>query len=294
MPSLLQNDRAGTHEEQRFEEGVGDEVEHADGDAAEAQAGHHVAELRNGGIGEDALDVVLCDGNEGSENRSGCADPGDDCESGRGSTGERASLHERIDAGNQVDASGDHGSGVNERGDGCGAFHRVGQPDVERKLAALARCPGKDEQADCAGGSEAEARVLRQQSSQRPAFHGTCAMVVEEQRARLGKQPDDSEKKEDVANPRGEEGFLGGSGGRRLVVPEADEQVGGEADQFPIHEQEQDAVRDNDAQHGPREEREKTEEAGVVLVVGHVASGVDEDEQADEADHHKHHGGEGI
>ena len=33
-------------------------------DAADAEAHHHVAELRDGGVGEDALDVVLRDGDE--------------------------------------------------------------------------------------------------------------------------------------------------------------------------------------------------------------------------------------
>ena len=65
------NDGACAEEEQRLEEGVGDEVEHAHGDAAEAEAGHHVAELRDGGVGEDALDVVLRDGDERGEDRGG-------------------------------------------------------------------------------------------------------------------------------------------------------------------------------------------------------------------------------
>ena len=78
------------------------------------------------------------------------------------------------------------------------------------------------------------------------------------------------------------------------MIPEADEQVGCEADQFPAHEEEQNAVGDDNAQHGSGEEREEAEEAGVVFVVGHVAGGVDEDEQADEGDHHEHDGGERI
>ena len=212
----------------------------------------------------------------------------------RGSAGERAGLHERIDARDEIDAGSDHRGGVNERGDGRGAFHRVGQPDVQRKLAALAGGSGKDEQADGAGGGEAEASVLREQAGERPAFHGAGAVVIEEQRAGLSEEPDDAEEKEDVADARGEEGFLGGGGGGGLLIPEADEQVGGEADQFPAHEEQQDAVGDDDAEHGSGKEREEAEEAGEVLVVGHVADGVDEDEQADEADHHEHDGGERI
>ena len=98
-------------------------------------------------------------------------------------SGERAGLHERIDAGDEIDAGGNHGGCVNERGDGRGAFHCVGQPDVERNLAALARGAGKDEQADGACGGETESRMLREQAGERPAFHGTEAVVIEEQRA---------------------------------------------------------------------------------------------------------------
>ena len=72
------DDGAGAEEEQGFEEGVGDEVEHADGGAADAEAHHHVAELGDGGVGEDALDVLLRDGDGGGEEGGDGADPGDD------------------------------------------------------------------------------------------------------------------------------------------------------------------------------------------------------------------------
>ena len=42
------NDGAGGHEEQRLEEGVRDEVEGCGHPGADAQRGHHEAQLRNG------------------------------------------------------------------------------------------------------------------------------------------------------------------------------------------------------------------------------------------------------
>ena len=119
-------------------------------------------------------------------------------------------------------------------------------------------------------------------------------MVIEKQRAGLREEPDDAEEKEDIADARGEEGFFRGRGGRGLLIPEADEQIRGEADDLPAHEEQQQAVGDDDAEHGSGKEREEAEEAGEVFVVGHVADGVDEDEQADEGDHHEHDGGERI
>ena len=46
-------------------------------------------------------------------------------------------LEERVHAGDQVDAGGDHRRGVDQRGDGRGALHRVGEPGVERELRRL-------------------------------------------------------------------------------------------------------------------------------------------------------------
>ena len=42
-------------------------------------------------------------------------------------------------AGDHVDAGGDHGGGVDQGADRRGAFHGVGQPDVEGNLGAT--CP---------------------------------------------------------------------------------------------------------------------------------------------------------
>src|SRR5580704_5881578 len=61
--------RARAEKKQRLEERMRDQVEHADSDAADTEAGHHVAELRNRGVGENALDIVLRDRDERSENR---------------------------------------------------------------------------------------------------------------------------------------------------------------------------------------------------------------------------------
>ena len=53
---------------------------------------------------------------------------------------------QRRAAGHHVYAGRNHRGGVDERADGRGAFHRVGQPNVQRKLRAFAARPGHQQQ----------------------------------------------------------------------------------------------------------------------------------------------------
>ena len=75
--------RAGAEEEERLEEGMGEEVEHAGREGADAEADEHVAELRAGRIGDDPLDVVLDEADRGGEEGGGGAEEGDDAERDR-------------------------------------------------------------------------------------------------------------------------------------------------------------------------------------------------------------------
>ena len=77
---------ARAEEQQRLEERVGHQVVDARRKRAAAHAHEHVAELRNGGIGEDLLDIVLRQADGGGEEGRGDADHRD----GRPSPRERA------------------------------------------------------------------------------------------------------------------------------------------------------------------------------------------------------------
>src|SRR5207248_795640 len=122
------NDAARREKEQSFEEGVGHQVEDARGERANSAGEEHVAKLADSGIGKHALDIGLHQTDGSGEERGGAADDGDD-QHGGGSVDKK-----NVRASDDVDASGDHGGGVNQGADGSGAFHRVGKPDVEGKL----------------------------------------------------------------------------------------------------------------------------------------------------------------
>ena len=64
-----EDDGAGAKEQQRLEERVGGQVKHRRRRAAQADGHDHVAQLRERRVGQNALDVVLLDGNDGGRAR---------------------------------------------------------------------------------------------------------------------------------------------------------------------------------------------------------------------------------
>ena len=68
------DDGAGRQEEEGLEEGVREQVEDRGHPGADPEREHHVAELRDRGEGEDALQVVLGDRDRGAQERGDGAD----------------------------------------------------------------------------------------------------------------------------------------------------------------------------------------------------------------------------
>ena len=217
------------------------------------------------------------------------ADPRDDLERARHRRNARGMRgHQRIHPRHQKHARRHHRRRVDERADRRRAFHRVRQPDVQRHLAGFADGAAENQQRDAGRNGHAEARGLRDQPGQRGLFEAAVAAVVKEQRAGLRIEPHHAEQQREVADPRGDEGLLRRRRRAGFVIPKADQQVGGQADDLPADEQQQQAVGDDQPEHGGGKQREETEEAREVLVVRHVAEAVDEDEQANQRDHHQH------
>src|SRR6516162_3119463 len=136
------NHAAGTEEEQSLEEGVRHEMKNACCKGADSKGEKHVAELADGGIGEDLLDVGLSKSHSGGEDSGEGSDDGDDVHRNG------SKLIDGVHASDHVNTGGDHRGGVDKRADRRWTFNRIGEPDVERKLGGLAGWADKEEQGD--------------------------------------------------------------------------------------------------------------------------------------------------
>ena len=105
--------------------------------------------------------------------------------------------------------------------------------------------------------------------------HGSCRRSVgrlredgvEADRAEQHEDAEDAEREAEIADAVDDEGLDGRGIGLGLLVPEADQQVGGEAHAFPAEEQLQEVVGRHQRQHGEGEQRQIGEEARPVRVV---------------------------
>jgi hypothetical protein len=236
---------AGAEEEQRLEEGVGIEVEHADAvGLRHGEADEHVAELTDGGVRQHPLDVVLHQRDGGGEERGEAPNVAHHRQRSR----IRGGGVDREEPRYQIDACRHHRRGVDQRAHRRRAFHRVRQPDVQRELRGLAHRAAEDQ--DHRRGDDELVGMQRRR-----------VQLDEVERARRHEEQQDADHEAEVAQARGDEGFE--RGGRRIgaVVPEADQQVRAEAHQLPADEDDQEVRRQYEDQHREREDAQFDKEA---------------------------------
>ena len=246
------DDRAGAEEQQRLEKGVGEQVEHRRAIGPRAGGKEHVAELRTGRIGDDALDIGLHQRHRGGEQGGGSADIGDD------GLRRQAGFEHRRQAADHEDAGGNHGRGMDQRRHRRRAFHCIGQPGVQAQLRRFAHRADEQQQAD--RRHHVEARAEEGEGCTCLAAHGR-QNGVDRDGAEHHEGRENAERKAEITHPIDHECLDRGGVGAGLGVPETDEQIGSEADPFPAHEHLDEVIGGHQHQHGEGEQRQIGEEA---------------------------------
>ena len=274
------DDAARPEEEQRLEQGMGEEVEHRGhvaqparvgiGRGADAERDDHEADLRDGAEGQHALDVALHAGHHGGVERCEGPDVGRPVQHLGGIADEQGE-HPR----HEVDTGDDHRRGMDQRRDGRRTLHGVGQPDVQREHGALAGAADEHQpqcQRDHPSGGGQHGRIGRE-------GEGPGVVTVEK----------DAYEKTQVGETGHDEGLLRGGDGLGLRVVEADQQIGAYAHQFPEEVHLEDVRGHDQPHHAHREERQESVVALEAPLALHVAERVDVDHERDGRDDDKHH-----
>ena len=191
-------------------------------------------------------------------------------------------LEDRARAHEQVDAGRDHRRRVDERGDGRRALHRIGKPGVQRDLRRLRDRAAEEPERDEVHGRR---RQRRRRRSKTPA--NSSVPVSQMSRTRPSAN---------VASPIAfiTNAFLAAATASGSLVPEPDEEVGREADEAPADEQQEEVPRLHEHEHREDEERHVREVAALLVVAGHVAHRVPDDQPADAGDDEHHHARERV
>ncbi len=160
---------------------------------------------------------------------------------------------------------------------------------MERELGALAHRPGEDqegndEQRDRVGAALVEEDLDRLADLERRLTG----------RAGVDEDGHDPEREADVADAVDDERLLGRQRRRVLAIPEPDQQVARQPDQFPGHEHDQPAVGQDQQQHREHEQVEVGEEAPEPRIVAHVADRVQVDQQPDRGHHDQQRRGQRV
>ena len=269
------DDHAGGEEQQRLEGAVREEVEDGGTAVADGEGAGHVAELADRRVGEDALDVVLGERGEPRADHRDSGHDGEDDHRGRGG------LEDGEEPGDEVDAGGDHRRGVDQRGDGCGARHRVGQPGVQREQRRLARHAREEQQGD-------QGRVV--QSAARDGAED----AGDPEGAGVGGQREQADEEGDVAELGDQEGLDGGGAGLGRLPVVADQEVRADAHDLPADQQHHQVAGVDDEQHRGGEQGDESGVRGVARVVAQIARRVDLHAGGDDADEYGDEGGEAV
>ena len=156
-----------------------------------------------------------------------------------------------------------------------GALHRIGEPDIQRDLGALADCTHEEQEADQRQGPEL--RGLHGHG------RGGVGHLTEVEGPEGEEHQEDAEHEAPVTHPVDDERLLTRIRRRLLRVPETDQQVGAQTHALPPHEHHQVVAAQHQREHEEAEEVQVAEEPRVpaARLVVHVGGRVDVNQEPD-------------
>ena len=270
--------RTGRQEQQRLEEGVGDQVENGGIERPDAERQEHITNLAHGGIGQHPLDIGLGQGSEGRQQQRDRANDADQPEDIRGQQ------EQPVEAGNQVDPGGDHGRRVNQGRDRGRARHGIRQPGMQRYLGGFAQGTAQQQQCDKTGRG----------IPRRPDLGGARHHLLDIQGAQLPENQEQTQGQKHIANPGHHEGLERGHAVGAVLIVVADQQVTAQANPFPAQEQQEQIVPEHQHEHAEDKQVHPGIEPGNACLAGHIPGGKQVDEEAHTGNNCHHHQGEAI
>ncbi len=280
------DDAAGAQKKQGLEEGMGHQMKHPGSIGRHTERHGHIAELGQRGIRHHSLDVVLDQAKQAHEKRCGRTNDQNEGQGGR------RQLEQRRHAGHHENAGGYHGRGMDQRRDGRGAFHGVGQPDMQWDLGRFAH--GADEQQD-------PEDIEKRPGAAWPDFHGLASKTRQRgkgfgvvQGSRHPRNAGDAEQEAEIADPVDKKRLEIGVNRRGPLVPEADQQIRHKAYCLPAEKQLEEVIRHDQHEHRERKEGDVRKEPLVARIVVHVSDRVDMHAQGHEGDDRHHQRGQAV
>ena len=214
-------------------------MEHCHRVGGSPQSHSHVAQLRQSGIGHHAFDIVLNNPQKTHEQGRDGANDQDEVQ------GRVTELKQRRHASNHKDAGSHHRCRMNQSRNRRGALHRVWQPDMQGELGRFAH--GADKQADANHGDQHPLSSWKPKLGQLTGFGKHFAVI---QRAGIRHDEADAQNKAKVTHSIDQECLHIGEDGRRLVEPEANQQIRHQTHSFPAEEQLKQVITHDQHEHG--------------------------------------------
>src|SRR5437867_3473562 len=125
---------------------------------------------------------------------------------------------QNVRARNDVNASSDHGCGMNQRADWRRAFHGVGEPNVERKLRGFSGCAHEEQQ----GGNRQSTELAERLNGPRADMF-RIKQRLKIQSSKCAEEQEHSEHEAEIADAIDDEGFFARVRGRLFQEPKTNE-----------------------------------------------------------------------